>query len=136
MQLVRSKQRERQRMRDGEWDNGACKIKADSVLLLSLLAERTCSQATPGASSRQGQTERKCVCVCVHQSNHYDCLLPNTPICQDKRVTQQARRELQPKKEEKKQHKTQCTLLPGSGKMSFVNKWAIYFPSHQWTHGT
>lgn len=39
--------------------------------------------------------------------------------------------QLQPEKKA-----TQCTLLPGSGKMSFVNKWPIYFPSHQWTRGT
>lgn len=60
LHLVWSKQRERKSKR-----NRGSKIKADSVLLLGLLAERTCSQATAGASSRQGQTERKCADVCV-----------------------------------------------------------------------
>ncbi len=65
LDLVGSKHRERKSKRDRERDNRDSKIKADSVLPPSLLAERTCSQATAGASSRQGQTERKCVDVCV-----------------------------------------------------------------------
>ncbi len=94
--LLRSKQTESKHKRDRKRKNRDSKIKADSEFLLSLLAERTCSQATAGASSRQGQAERVCVCVCVcvcvHKSNHYDRLLPNTPICQDKRETQEGRR--------------------------------------------
>lgn len=56
--LLGSKQRERKNKREMERDNRDSKIKADSVLLLSLLAEHTCSQTTAGASSRVGQTAR------------------------------------------------------------------------------
>lgn len=133
-------------------DNRDSKIKADSVLLLSLLAERTCSPATAGASRTQGQTEHKCLdmCVCLHWSNHYDRLPANTPICHDKRVTQEGRwmgRQTssysQKKKEEeggeggeKKKNNNTVYFITWKWEMSFVNKWPIYFPSHQWTHGT
>ena len=69
-------------------DNRDSKKEADSVLPLSLWTEYTCSRiklVSPADKARLNVNV--CLCVCVHQSNHYNRLVPNTPICQDKQVT-------------------------------------------------
>lgn len=98
------------------------------MLLLSLLAHRTCSPATAGASSIGGQTE--CKCVCVHHFNHW------LSASKDAHLSRQTSDTGSSSQKKKKEKTNTVYFITCKWKMSFVNKWPIYFPSHQWTRGT
>ena len=77
-----------------------------------------------------------CVCACVH--GVVQPLWPSVPkhthlSSQTRDTGRKGARWMKwqtsysPKKKRSRRNTTPCTLLPGSGKMSFVNKWPIHF---------